>query len=99
MVHQTNLAHHHLKRKGISIDNIVYLAVFIGPLVNIPQLLKVWIEHSVTGVSILTWAGLASISLLWLWYGVYHKEKPLIIMNAALLAFQIFILLGVLLYK
>jgi uncharacterized protein with PQ loop repeat len=80
------------------IDTLIYVAVFLGPAMNVPQLLKVWIERNATGVSALSWFGFAFISFFWLAYGVVHKQWPIIIMNVLLILLQSAVGIGALIY-
>ena len=79
-------------------DKIIYIAAMLGPIMNLPQLLRIWIEKNATGVSFISWTGFSVISVVWLIYGILHKEKPIIFMNAALMVIQALIAYGTLLY-
>jgi len=86
------------KIKG-TVDHLIYGVVIIGPVMNLPQLLQIWIKKNAAGVSTISWASFALFSFIWLLYGIYHKEKPLIIMNSALIVIQGSIVISALLYK
>lgn len=97
-VHQKYEPYPHPKR-GIRVyDKIIYLAVIAAPIMNIPQLWKIWSERSASGVSIISWAAFSLISVMWLIYGILHKEKPVIVMNLALIFLQLSIAFGAYLY-
>ena len=70
----------------------------MAPLVTLPQVITIWISHDVSGVSALTWGSYAVVAAFWLVYGFLHKEKPIIIVNAALIILQISIVVGIFLY-
>ena len=78
---------------------MIYGVVIIGPLMNLPQLFQIWINKNAGSVSVITWFSFALFSFIWLAYGILHKEKPLIIMNSALVIIQFSIVAGALLYK
>ena len=80
------------------IDSVIYIAAIGGPLMNLPQLFKIWISKSANGVSLLSWSGFAVISLMWVYYGYIHKNKPILLMNSALFVIQTLIATGTLLY-
>ncbi|PLX21683.1 hypothetical protein C0584_02085 [Candidatus Parcubacteria bacterium] len=84
-----------IKRKY---DNFIYVVVFIAPIANIPQLYSIWNTKDASGVSALSWLFFALISLSWLFYGFFHKDMHLIIMNSALITVQFFIFAGALIY-
>ena len=70
----------------------------MAPIMNIPQVLKIWMEKDASGVSMLSWASFSVISVMWFIYGMLHKERPVMIMNFALVFMQLSIVLGVYLY-
>ena len=80
-------------------DKFIYVIVIIGPLSNVPQLLKIWTEKSSSGVSSVSWLFFSIVSLSWLVYGVLHKDKHLIIMNSALVVIQGFVAFGAMIYS
>ena len=111
MAHSSGLHHYHLRKRihqkhekyphpnksKALIDKFVYIAAIGGPLIILPQIYKVLIEKTVEGVSSLTWGGASLVALLWLSYGIAHKDKPIIIANVLYFVFQTAIFLGVIL--
>jgi len=79
-------------------DKFIYVIVILCPIVNLPQLIRIWANKSAEDVSLLSWVGFTIISITWIIYGVLHKKKPIIIMNFFLVIVQALIALGVLLY-
>src|SRR3989338_2144994 len=63
-------------------DHFIYVVIFLGPLMTIPQIYNIWVVRSVAGVSILSWASYLLISLVWLAYGRLHREKAIIVSNS-----------------
>lgn len=76
------------------VDDLVYVSAFVGILANVPQLLKIWHDHSTAGVSVITWGGFLCGSLFWTFYGFVHKAKPIIITNILFAFIQIAIVIG-----
>ena len=72
---------------------MILVAVLV-PLAHIPQIFKIWYYKDASGISLISWSSFVVFSLLWLYYGFLHKEKPLIIMYIFLLFIQIIILIG-----
>ncbi len=91
--------HDHPEKWKRFMDRAIYFVAFGIPIMNFPQLLKVWVEQDASGVSIVSWAGFAFFSVFWFVYGVAHKDKPLIIMNACLVVLQSLIVVGAVLYR
>lgn len=113
MTNQTKELHHYHLRKRIHqkcepcphpnkfkrlYDKFIYVIAILAPIANIPQLLKVWIEKDASGVSSLSWFFFSGISVTWLIYGILHKDKHILIMNAALMIIQALIAVGVIVY-
>jgi len=101
MVNNHSLSHHHnrLKQRKIHfIDKIIYSAVILMPLMTIPQIISIWSTKSADGVSVWTWGMFTFFSIMWLWYAIVHKEKPLIINNILWILMQGSVLVGILLY-
>jgi uncharacterized protein with PQ loop repeat len=65
-------------RKSI-IERLIYVAVIAEPIANVPQLNAIYSRHDASGVSIGSWALYACFALIWLWYGVHTKQKPMMI--------------------
>ena len=95
--------HHFVKRKKELkfkriFDKLIYVVGIFGPLMTLPQVMKIWINHQVAGVSIVTWVGYSVNSFFWLGYGIIHKEKPIIINYILWLILNISVVIGVLIY-
>jgi uncharacterized protein with PQ loop repeat len=65
---------------------------------NLPQLYKIWFFKTAAGVSFISWISFSVISVLWFVYGILHRDKHIIAMNAALMVIQAFIAIGALIY-
>lgn len=77
------------------IDRSAYLMGAITVAVNVPQLIAVWTSPDINGVSLVSWTGFFLGSGFWLFYGIIHKEKPIITINSMLLCVQGLIVLGI----
>ena len=80
-------------------DKLIYFVVFLGPILNLPQLIKIIIIKDASGLSILSWLGFSSLSLIWMGYGILHEDKPIIYANIGLFSIQILIIIGIFLYR
>lgn len=81
------------------INKGVYCVGFLGILVILPQALNIWIDKNTTGVSLTTWSGFLVGSLFWLFYGILHKEKPIILTNSAVILADLSVIIGLILVK
>jgi uncharacterized protein with PQ loop repeat len=85
------------KKKRLAIlDDLGYVAVIMGIVMTIPQILTIWVERKVDGVSVTTWVSYSVLTVFWIYYGLAHKEKPIIIGNVLGLVVNIAIVVGVL---
>lgn len=82
------LRHIHKKKKYFPLkkyqtnllDRVMYLVAFAGPVMTIPQILDIWTTKTST-LNIVTWGSYLAIGFIWLFYGLVHKEKPIIFSN------------------
>jgi len=94
------LRHHarHKKnhKKAFSMDYLIYGVAFLSPIMTMPQLLQIWVDKNVQGVSLLTWSSYVVFAVFWLIYGLVHKEKPIIVSNIFSGTLNIIIVIGIL---
>jgi uncharacterized protein with PQ loop repeat len=81
------------------LDKAIYVAGVLGPFFTIPQILKIWMGREALGVSLWSWIGYLALSVVWLIYGMAHKDKPIILMNGLNIVIQIFVILGIIVYQ
>lgn len=101
--------HHHLKKtkkrtnknnnKGAPIDHIVYFFAFATPIFELPQVYLIFVEHSIIGVSILTWGFFVLSSFTWLIYAIHKKIIPLIISYFLFFIIECLIVVGIFYYS
>ena len=90
--------HKHKKSSGLIllVDKSIYVIALFAVAANVPQLLNIWVGKNTEGVSIISWTGFLVGSFFWLWYGLLHKEMPMIFINFLLILVQSGIVLGLL---
>lgn len=76
----------------------VYAASVLGIASVLPQILKIWVDRETNGVSITTWIGFTIGSFFWLFYGIIHKQKPIILTNMLGIFANLSIIVGMLLF-
>lgn len=81
------------------VDVVIYIVGILAPLMAIPQMLKIWIEKAAEGVSLFSWSALLVSAIIWLLYGLLHREKPLIITYVLWIIVDALIVLGIFLYQ
>ena len=97
-VHQKHEQYPHADKLKNFIDKIIYPVGIIGPLMTIPQFLKIWIDQDATGVSIISWSAYLIIAIFWLLYGTVHKEWPIILSNVLWILMDAAVVLGIFYY-
>jgi uncharacterized protein with PQ loop repeat len=94
---------HHIRRRKTkahlhALDYMVYAASIFGPLTALPQLHAIYILKT-SGVSTVSYIGYSSLSVLWLYYGFVHRDKPIIMSNLFWLIANGAILVGTFMVK
>ena len=83
----------------VFLDKLVYLIAAVGPFSSLPQIIEIWFkDHSAEGVSLLTWLMFMLMSVVWLWYGITRRDKPLIISNALWILTDLAVIAGAIRY-
>ncbi len=60
------------------LDRVTVAAGIIGPLMVLPQIVKIYSTHSAAGVSALSWLAFTLVDIPFIAYGIVHKDKPII---------------------
>lgn len=97
-IHDKHEPYPHPDRFKNFMDRYIFVVAVIGPLMILPQMLKIWLNKDATSISLITWLGLCIISSSWIIYGLLHKDKPIIVTNFLFFSVQILIVIGTLLY-
>ncbi|MFH1174249.1 MAG: hypothetical protein V1725_03895 [archaeon] len=80
-------------------DKALSIIVLFGPLLNVPQIIEIFLNHNAQNVSLVSWVGFSLLSIIWLSYGIIHKAKPIIFSNIIFLITNLLVVLGVVLYS
>jgi uncharacterized protein with PQ loop repeat len=97
-IHQKHEQYPHPDKWKRFMDKAVYAVGALGPLLTVPQLIKIWIDKNAAGVSVVSWSGFILYGFFWLAYGIMHKEKPIIFTYTLWIIFQAFIVIGAVIY-
>ncbi|OGM91263.1 hypothetical protein A2755_02595 [Candidatus Wolfebacteria bacterium RIFCSPHIGHO2_01_FULL_48_22] len=82
-----------------ALDFTVLFAGMVGPLFSLPQVLTVWRDHAISGLSLTTWSSYLVISIISITYATVHKEKYLLVGDGLFLIVNFLVVLGILLYS
>jgi uncharacterized protein with PQ loop repeat len=80
------------------LDNLLLAIAVIAPLMNIPQVLRIFMTREAEGVSIISFACFALFDIPWLIYGIVHKAKPIIVAYSLWFLTNLAVVAGVLIY-
>lgn len=87
------------KNKIISkYDKFIFAASFVAPLNGVPQAIDVFCGNT-NGVSLFSWLGFLTFSILFCIYGLIHKIKPMIIANLLYAVIDGLVVFGLILSK
>ncbi len=77
------------------LEKAVFGFGIINPLMALPQLHLIWVQHHVGGLSVLTIGAALVMSVLWTAYGFIGRQTVLWVTSAAWVAMNGLTLLGV----
>jgi len=81
-----------------TIDNSIIFVGIFAQLMTIPQIIKIWFEKNATGVSIFPWIAYLIYAIFFLFYGLVHREKQIIIIYILWILLNLIIVIGILIY-
>lgn len=80
------------------VDWFVYVMSVLIPIMTLPQVYEAFINHNAQGLVPITWFTYASANALWFFYGILHKEKPIIFANGIMFLFNLLTAISAVLY-
>ncbi len=80
------------------LDRAMPILALFGPIALIPQVLQVLVLQDASDLSPFTWILWELLSVVWLIYGIVHKELPIIIGNGAYLVLHAILIGAILVY-
>jgi uncharacterized protein with PQ loop repeat len=79
-------------------DKLIFIVGISGPIITIPQIMKIWVEQNASGLHLLTWSVYLVIGFFWITYGLMHKSKPIILTYVGWVIVHALIVIGILMY-
>lgn len=80
------------------LDRVIYAVGILGPVLTIPQVLKIWVENDASGVSGVSWFSYLVFAVIWVIYGIAHKQKPIILAYSLWIVLESLIVAGTVMY-
>src|SRR5690349_13673368 len=84
--------------KAKLVDRFTFAAAIIEPIITLPQVYVIFHNRTAAGVSISAWVGYEVLTLVWLWYGLVHKDRVITLYSALFAIVQIGIITGAIMY-
>ena len=81
-----------------TVDRLTYIVAIIEPIITIPQIIVIFRDRTAAGIAISSQIGYQILPRVWLWYGIVHKEKVIIMYQVFWLVLQTLIIIGGLKY-
>jgi uncharacterized protein with PQ loop repeat len=97
-IHQKKEKYPHPQPHKRMVDKLVYAVGIVAPFLTAEQSYKIHASQTAEGVSLFAYAGFVCVNIIWLWYGIIHKEMPIILMYTLLGIFNTSVVIGVLMY-
>lgn len=79
-------------------ERMALVAGVAYPLSAVPQAVSIYAHHNASGLSLVSWLGFTLIELVFLFYGLVNKLRPLILTGFMWLAVYAFIIFGIVYY-
>ncbi len=80
-------------------DSIVLVSSIIYPLTTLPQIIEIFRNESAANISLLTYSMYLLFTVVFLYYGISEKLKPIIILQTLWLLMYGSVLAGILIYQ
>lgn len=80
------------------LDKLTFVAGVIGPFTVLPQIYSIFTARSAAGVSLITWVLMFIVTFPWIFYGLAHKEKSIVVSFILWEVVNLTVVVGILLY-
>ena len=97
-VHKELEQYPHPNRLKQVMDKLVYAVGILGPAFGTTQVYKIWTEQNASGISLAMFGPHMLFNLIWITYGILHKEKPIIMMYSLWFIINTLITVGAIIY-
>jgi uncharacterized protein with PQ loop repeat len=79
-------------------DKLIYVVSIMVPAVTAIQAWKIWEEKNADGVSVIAFVGYIIGNIVWVIYGMLHKDAPIVLMYVLLFFLNAIIVVGTLIF-
>lgn len=85
-------------KRSLFVDRATYVVAVLEPLVTVPQVVIIFVNKTAAGVSLATWVGYELLTMVWIWYGIVHKDRLILLYQGLFLIIQTGVIIGGLIY-
>lgn len=79
-------------------DKVVLIVGAAGPLMNIPQIIKIFSTQHAADVSLISWLAYTIYDIPWIIYGFIHRDKAIVTAYVLWFLMNSIVVAGVLFY-
>ena len=87
-----------ISKNNKDLSRLVLAVAIVEPMMTLPQIQEIWVNHQTGGVSLLTWALYFFSSVVWFVYGLAIKDKALTVTGLLWIIVDLIVVIGVLIY-
>jgi uncharacterized protein with PQ loop repeat len=87
------------KQFDIDLSKFIYLTGVVGPILAIIQLVNIFLVKSSAGISYYYWVGYLILAAMWLTYGIYYHNKPIITVYSVWVLIIVLMINAIILYS
>ena len=92
-----NLARERQFQRDLSV--FVYIFGIIGPFLALAQTWKIFSLGTAAGTSLIYWIAYLIVAVMWFGYGLYYKNKAIMVVYGLWIIFDVVILSGIFYYS
>ena len=67
-------------------------------VMTVPEVLKIWVSHQASGISMLSWCAYLVSAGVWLWYGLQKHDKNIYLPCMGWIVLDTAVIVGALVY-
>jgi uncharacterized protein with PQ loop repeat len=82
-----------------ALERVLRALSVITMLMTVPQVLTIWVERNVGGVSLVSWASYLVSACLWFVYGLRKRDKTIYLACVGWILLDAAIVIGVIVYR
>ncbi len=82
-----------------AVDHSIYAVAMLGPVMTLPQISNVWVGRDTSGLSLVSWTAYTLVAVFWVFYGMLHRDKPIVVVNFFSILVNAVVVLGIFIFR